>query len=1231
MNGIVDRAIFNFLRRCKSPATRVLCISFLALAGVRTQATDITWIAGDGLYETSNNWSTGMVPTAADRAIFNDSAISSPYAVTFSASESLGNALFSATNQGVLWKPSGFTWRVNSSFVLDQDVSATATGVFRNGTITATNAMGTATFQVGRYATGSSGLFKMEKEAVGDTPTLIADDFLVTSNAVFICTAGTLTTLHGSTIDRGTNALLGALGNVTGDTATWNMLGGTNSITYLGGVGTNTLGFGPNGSAFFNVNVVGSSTMWNIGGARLGVGWNGSASLVISNGAKVTSPPAQISANGTTSTNNAVTVTGTGSQWSVVGGSLTVGSSAQNNTLTIANGGVVSTDDRCYVGGGNGGSSNNTVLVTGAGSQMTIAGGGGTLAVGYATPNNTMTISNGGGVSAGYLYLGQAGGTSNSFNNTLVVTGNNSTLSAGSGDARLGNYAPGNQMTISAGAVVSCFGMRLGDETNSANNVLTVDGSNSYLNLTLLFNVGGYGSNNTVNITNGGRIDCTSASSRMGNLGPSSANNAVVIDGTNSVWNALGGYTVGQNSSGNRVTIRNGGLWNTGSSDFIVGVNSYAVTIGNNASLANNNVVTVQGPGSHWVNYDALNLGNSGSGNQLIVTNGGAVDGLAPTNMIVGSSSASLFATNNALIVTGVGSYLNFNGELRVGNGGRNNQMTISSGGVVSDTAGWVGNVGSNTTAVVTGAGSVWSNSTLLQVGGNGSNNTLLITAGGLVNNSGTLTRAGNGTFAYNNAIIIDGTNSLLNSAPNLTVGGSGPANTVTVKNGGRLNTGNGSGSASLGISATASNNVVTVDGPGSLWVNQSGMNVGSLGSYNQLIVTNGGEVQTQGLTVSPTAGGASNSVLVFNGTLAVTNVANSGVLNVGGGGSVGTFTFSGGTMFVDQLFLTNGTASVFTFNQGVLNVLSSQVAKASAFVVGDGSSVARLNLLGTSHSFANGLTISSNATLSGIGTIIGNVTLANGATWAPGSSAGTQTVVGVVSLNPGTILNYELGGPGNPGDLINITGNLTLDGTLNVSNLGGFGAGDYTLMTYTGALTDNGLLVGTTPIMGLSYSIIAGGGSVVLHVTGGGPAPGSYDAWAQSYFGSTNCALCGGAADPDGDGMSNSNEFLAGFAPNNSAAYLHIIAIAKTGSDIKVTYLGANGDNTYSGGPASRTNVLEYATGTANGSYSNNFVSTGQTNILNGGTGTGVVTNMTDIGGATGATRYYRVRVLVP
>jgi hypothetical protein len=81
------------------------------------------------------------------------------------------------------------------------------------------------------------------------------------------------------------------------------------------------------------------------------------------------------------------------------------------------------------------------------------------------------------------------------------------------------------------------------------------------------------------------------------------------------------------------------------------------------------------------------------------------------------------------------------------------------------------------------------------------------------------------------------------------------------------------------------------------------------------------------------------------------------------------------------------------------------------------------------------------------------------------------------------------------------------------------------------------------------------------------------------------------------------------------------------------VTYLGANGDTTWTPGVQSRTNILEYSTGNpADGSYSDNFLSAVQTNILSGGSGLGTNVMVTDVGGATNTpSRYYRVRVLVP
>jgi PKD repeat protein len=143
------------------------------------------------------------------------------------------------------------------------------------------------------------------------------------------------------------------------------------------------------------------------------------------------------------------------------------------------------------------------------------------------------------------------------------------------------------------------------------------------------------------------------------------------------------------------------------------------------------------------------------------------------------------------------------------------------------------------------------------------------------------------------------------------------------------------------------------------------------------------------------------------------------------------------------------------------------------------------------------------------------------------------------------------------------------------------------------------------------------------------------FQSWQNQYFGCTNCAQAQPYANPSGNGQSNTNQFLAGFSPINEAAYLHVIsissAIGPTVSTGAVTYLGANGDSTWSPGIASRTNILEYIAGASNLSYTNgDWLPTGQTNILSGGTGLGEVTNMT-WSMPIGSNAYFRVRVLLP
>ena len=100
--------------------------------------------------------------------------------------------------------------------------------------------------------------------------------------------------------------------------------------------------------------------------------------------------------------------------------------------------------------------------------------------------------------------------------------------------------------------------------------------------------------------------------------------------------------------------------------------------------------------------------------------------------------------------------------------------------------------------------------------------------------------------------------------------------------------------------------------------------------------------------------------------------------------------------------------------------------------------------------------TVANGATLGGKGIIGGNVIVFDGATLAPGSSGaiGTLTINGNLGLSSGSKLDYGLG------DLVDVKGNLTLDGTLGGSPASGSAAGPgvYRLMNYGGSLVNNGL-----------------------------------------------------------------------------------------------------------------------------------------------------------------------------
>lgn len=274
--------------------------------------------------------------------------------------------------------------------------------------------------------------------------------------------------------------------------------------------------------------------------------------------------------------------------------------------------------------------------------------------------------------------------------------------------------------------------------------------------------VGNNGPFNALIITNSGRLGVT-GESVIGNA-VAASNNFALVTGSGSAWNSSDNFTIGMTGAFNQLLIANAGI-----------VSNAAGAIGAEAG-ANNNVVTVTGASSRWVNSGDLVVGVvSCSSNQLLILNGGIVQNVYGT---IGSAGRA-----NAVTVSGAGSVWSMSSGLDVGVFNSYNQLTITSGGIVSNTAGYVGYVqGAEVNiATVSGTGSVWNNSGNLYVGFDASYNEMIVTNGGLVRSEKGYIGYGSGAKPTDNAVTVSGAGSVWIMSGNLYVSRAGAWNTLAI------------------------------------------------------------------------------------------------------------------------------------------------------------------------------------------------------------------------------------------------------------------------------------------------------------------------------------------------------------------------------------------------------------------------------------------------------------------
>lgn len=255
--------------------------------------------------------------------------------------------------------------------------------------------------------------------------------------------------------------------------------------------------------------------------------------------------------------------------------------------------------------------------------------------------------------------------------------------------------------------------------------------------------------------------------------------------------------------------------------------------------------------------------------------------------------------------------------------------------------------------------------------------------------------------------------------------------------------------------------------------------------------VTNNGGIWLASATGNSdtfTLGGLSGSGVV---RVIMNDSGQTATLDVGGNNENTTFSGELATGYTGNSF--NGAIALTKSGTGTLT-LSGSNSLTGPTVVTNGS------LVVDSYFGSPSVTVQTGATLGGSGTLAGFTTLASGAALSPGSSPGTLTFTNGLTLNSGSILNFELG---TISDLIAVTGG-TLTGpssgtvTLNLSNSGGFAAGNYTLINYatasgTSNFGINDFVFGAT-IPGFTYSLSLAGSTLQLSAAAI-PEPSTYAA----------------------------------------------------------------------------------------------------------------------------------------
>ncbi len=241
-------------------------------------------------------------------------------------------------------------------------------------------------------------------------------------------------------------------------------------------------------------------------------------------------------------------------------------------------------------------------------------------------------------------------------------------------------------------------------------------------------------------------------------------------------------------------------------------------------------------------------------------------------------------------------------------------------------------------------------------------------------------------------------------------------------------------------------------------------------------------------------------------------------ILSSGGGGIIDTsgFNTTNDCVLIDSNPV-SFIGSLTKAGAGILTLSNTKTYSGTTTVTGG-------TLLVSGSLASRATTVDVSGTLGGTGTT-GSVTVLAGGNLAPGGENVGTLATGPLTLQSGSIGHFQLGAAS---DSVNVTGAITLGGTLTLSDTGTTRSGSYTLFTHSGALSGTASVI---PPPGYAATLDTGTPGMVKVTL----SANLYSTWALDQFTPTELAdpsVSGLNATPVNDDLTNLMKYALGLSP---------------------------------------------------------------------------------------------------